>query len=230
MAPRLVSIKDGKDLLEALAEATSGMDGWVQATGHVEFVELRVAGDGADPRRSLTGRHTLVLLSGPAGGPFGVVLARDTGAGPTLSAGQLIAARSAGVMACVTRAEAAEFALGVEPARADTSRVATNRAERPAGRGEAPEAPASSWASAAGAAARAAAEPEEEEEGSPEPGDLVHHFAFGLCDVLMASGESLKIRDRTGAGRIREIRIDMLKVLPPTDKDGKRLFKLVRRI
>jgi hypothetical protein len=101
----------------------------------------------------------------------------------------------------------------------------------PAARDPEPEPAGSSWAAIAAhtAEAVAPAEDEEESEEFPEAGDLVQHFAFGLCDVLMARGDSLKIRDAHGSGRIREVRIDMLKVMPPRDKDGKRLFKLVRK-
>jgi hypothetical protein len=105
----------------------------------------------------------------------------------------------------------------------------------PAPAGAAPsaaEAQPSGWAAQAGAAAAAAleaAEPEEEEAGEPERGDLVQHFAFGVCEVLNATGDRLMIRDLSGSGRIREIRVDMLVVHPPTERDGKRLFKLTRR-
>ena len=63
----------------------------------------------------------------------------------------------------------------------------------------------------------------------PEAGDLVQHFAFGLCEVLMAADERLKIRDLKGPGRIREIRLEMLIVHGPTEKDGKKLFRLERK-
>ena len=63
----------------------------------------------------------------------------------------------------------------------------------------------------------------------PEPGDLVEHFAFGLCEVLMGDDERLKIRDVNGPGRVREIRLDMLRVAGPDERSGKRLFRLARR-
>ena len=86
------------------------------------------------------------------------------------------------------------------------------------------------WAKVAlaSAAQRRAAEAEREIL-VPEPGDFVQHFAFGLCEVLMGDDERLKIRDVTGPGRIREIRLDMLRVTGPTDREGKRLFRLERR-
>ena len=42
-------------------------------------------------------------------------------------------------------------------------------------------------------------------------------------------GERLKLRDLKGPGRIREIIIDVLDVAGPSEKDGKRAFKLTRR-
>jgi hypothetical protein len=83
----------------------------------------------------------------------------------------------------------------------------------------------------ANASARAlrAASIEHDEQVMPEPGDLVRHFAFGLCEVLTADQDKLKIRDIEGPGRIREIRTDKLSVRGPSDREGKRLFQLERK-
>jgi hypothetical protein len=96
-APRLVTIADGENLLDALAEACGKADGWIAAVGHVDSVELRVAGEGADVRKQLRGRLTLAQLSGPFGGPYFATLSRHTSTGSELVAGQLLGARSAGV-------------------------------------------------------------------------------------------------------------------------------------
>jgi predicted DNA-binding protein with PD1-like motif len=65
---------------------------------------------------------------------------------------------------------------------------------------------------------------------SPEPGDVVDHFAFGVCDVLRGDGDRLHLRVRKD-GRIREIALEMLRVAPlPDAGDGKRRFKLERRL
>ena len=45
----------------------------------------------------------------------------------------------------------------------------------------------------------------------------------------MGDDERLKIRDVDGPGRIREIRLDMLRVTGPGERDGKRVFRLERR-
>jgi hypothetical protein len=87
---------------------------------------------------------------------------------------------------------------------------------------------ASGWAAAAHAAAADLAE-EEEEPQRPERGDLVRHFAFGLCEVLQDTGDRLKLRDLHGPGRIREIALDMLEISAPTELNGKRVFKLSRK-
>lgn len=216
--PKLITVAVGEELTSVLAEALRSADGWVQATGIVEAVQLRVAGEGVDPTRALRGRLTLASLSGPAGGPFGVVLSRATDVGLEVLAGELVQARSLSVTAVLlVTGEAAVVAA--EPAAA---------ARAP---GKPAPAASSSWASAAlatAAATRATQEPDIEPE-MPKPGDLVQHFAFGLCQVLMGDDERLKIRDLNGPGRIREIRLDMLVIREPTDKDGKRMFKLDRR-
>lgn len=95
----------------------------------------------------------------------------------------------------------------------------------------APAVPGARWAAQAQAATSpaSAASDDDEDEQFPEPGDLIQHFAFGLCEVLMSDGETLKIRDVKAVGRVREIRTDMLEVQGPTDSDGKRLFKMTRR-
>jgi hypothetical protein len=86
------------------------------------------------------------------------------------------------------------------------------------------------WAADAAAAARRLREADRHvDQPFPEPGDLVRHFAFGLCEVLVADHDRLKIRDLDGPGRIREIRTDMLVVSGPTDQDGKPLFQLERK-
>jgi hypothetical protein len=223
-APRLVTIADGENLLDALAEACGPADGWIAAVGHVDSVELRLAGEGADVRKQLRGRLTLAQLSGPFGGPYFATLSRHTSLGAELVAGQLLAARSAAVTATLWVAQGSVRELvDAAPARAE---VAPAAADKPV-----PPAPvAVGWAAAAAAAAAANQEEEEEAEPTrPVRGDLVRHFAFGLCEVLQDTGDRLKLRDVHGQGRIREIAVDMLEISPPTEHNGKRTFKLSRK-
>lgn len=220
---RFLAVADGEDLAEALRSATAGLDGWVQAVGYVEDVELRFGGDGADPVRLLRRRHALASLSGPAGGPYGVVVSRATSGGVSTLAGHLVRGRALGVTAVIAALAGASAGVEAEPEHVP-----------PEPEPEPEAAPAaSSWAALAQASAAEAAElePDDEpdEEPMPEPGDRVQHFAFGLCDVLMVSGDRLKIRDLRGPGRIREISVDVLIVEAPSVRDGKRVFKLSRR-
>jgi predicted DNA-binding protein with PD1-like motif len=65
---------------------------------------------------------------------------------------------------------------------------------------------------------------------SPEPGDIVDHFAFGRADVVKSDGERLHLKVHKD-GRIREIAVHMLKVARLADTgEGKRHFRLERRL
>jgi hypothetical protein len=65
---------------------------------------------------------------------------------------------------------------------------------------------------------------------SPEPGDQVDHFAFGRADVVKSDGDRLHLKVHKD-GRVREIALEMLRVSRlPDDDDGKRRFKLERRM
>jgi predicted DNA-binding protein with PD1-like motif len=66
----------------------------------------------------------------------------------------------------------------------------------------------------------------------PEAGDIVEHFAFGVCEVLKSEGDRLHLKV-TKDSRIREIALEMLRVtLISTDPttEGKRRYKLDRKI
>ncbi len=220
-AARLVTVADGENVLDALAEACGKADGWLSAVGHVDTVEIRVAGEGADVRKQLRGRLTLAQLSGPFGGPYYATLSRQSSQGPELFAGQLLAARSAGVTASLWNAASQIRELvDAAPPRADAESSAEVAV---------PVAPAGSgWAAAARAVAEELSE-EDEEPQRPGRGDLVRHFAFGLCEVLQDTGDRLKLRDLHGPGRIREIAVDMLQISLQGEEKGKRVFKLSRK-
>jgi predicted DNA-binding protein with PD1-like motif len=64
----------------------------------------------------------------------------------------------------------------------------------------------------------------------PEPGDAVDHFAFGSADVVKSDGDRLHVKIHKD-GRIKEIALEMLRVSRlPDSGDGKRHFKLERRM
>lgn len=202
-ASQIRAVTDGRDLLDALAEIFPNGEGWVQAIGFVDDVEVRVPGVEGDARRSFVGRYAVAQLSGPRGGPYGVTLVRDRGGKLELVAGILVRGRSVGMTA---------FLAG--PAASATSPASIEPASGPAF----PD------------SIQAGVDDEEEESTQePERGDFVDHFAFGLCEVLNASGDRLMIRDVMRGGRVREIRTHLLVVHPPQERDGKRTFRLTRR-
>lgn len=226
LPPAFRSIPDGRDLLEAFADVFPEAEGWVFASGEVEEIELKLVSAGADQRRVFRGRFALVQLSGRLGGPYGATLSRLEADRVEVLAGVLVRARSVGVSAVCLGGSGEVLRVAARPmleeAEPDTDVDAAVAPTPSAGSG---------WGQAAARAAdqQRVEEEEEEEILEPERGDLVQHFAFGLCEVLIANGDRLTIRDVSGPGRIREIRIGMLIVHPPTERDGKRLFKLSRR-
>jgi hypothetical protein len=72
---------------------------------------------------------------------------------------------------------------------------------------------------------------EEQEQIIPEAGDEVQHFAFGKCEVMKSDGDRLHLRVGK-EGRVREIALEMLRVVPldadPTVRP--RHFRLDRRL
>jgi hypothetical protein len=227
-SPRLLPVSPGEDLLSTLSAVEPGC--WLQASGHVEGVELRLPGEATDVTRLLRGRLVLVSLQGPSGGPFTAALARHSDAGIELLGGVLTRARSQGVSLFIQPASAAAAPPREAAARRETVVVAPpsstpGPATQAAPVPESPP-PTRSWAEVA-----AASDAAEEEEGDllPERGDLVDHFAFGLCEVVKANGDRLHLRDVRGAGRIREVVVSALRVMPPHRVNDKRCFRLQRR-
>jgi hypothetical protein len=186
--------------------------GWVHAVGEIENVELKIAGKAADPRRSFSGRFSVVQLNGPLRGPYGVTLARADTDRIELVGGLLLRARS--IALDVMFHDGGEALTAPAPAL-------------PMPSGATP-----SWGAQASARAQSLAESDEdgaEEEEMPEPGDLVQHFAFGICEVLGAEGDRLTTRDLSRPGRVREIRTRHLRIEAPREHDGKRLFPLSKK-
>ena len=217
---RLTFVAPGRELVESIAQFAD-TDGWVQGVGYVDGAELRVATENAETVVRLSGRFNLLSLAGPRGGPFTVTLAKTSDAGIQVVGGELVLSRSAGV----------NLSLQVVSMRVGAYIPAPAAVSPPAVMPVRPGSGGATWASTAETSAQKAAREEAEhaEEHIPEAGDLVQHFAFGLCEVLTSDGERLRIRDLEGPKRAREVALSMLKVMAPTDSDGKKLFQLVRR-
>jgi hypothetical protein len=222
LPPAFRSIPSGGELVEALDEAFRQHRGWIQATGFVDDVELKLGSDGADLSRTFRGRFALAALGGPLGGPYGATLSRAVGESVEVLAGVLVRARSGGVAAlCVSAGGAPSRVL------AESSGDARDPRAQSATPGFAKRPLVSAFAAKVGVTGAAA--DDEDEQALPEPGDLAEHFAFGLCEVLTVTGERLVLRDASGRGRIREIESGRLNITGPEEHGGKRLFRLGRR-
>jgi hypothetical protein len=223
LPPAFRSIPSGGELIEALDEAFRQHRGWIQATGFVDDVELKLGSDGSDVNRTFRGRFALAAFGGPLGGPYGATLSRAVGERVEVLAGVLVRARSGGVAAlCVSAGGAPSRVLADTPG---DEAVAHARSATP---GFAKRPLVSAFAAKVGVTG-AAPDDEDDEQALPEPGDLAEHFAFGLCEVLTVTGERLVLRDASGRGRIREIESGRLSITGPEERDGKRLFRLSRR-
>lgn len=221
LPPAFRSIPSGGELGEALDEAFERHRGWVQATGFVDDVELTLGSEGGEVRRTFRGHFALAQLGGPLGGPYGVTLSRAVGEHVEVIAGILVRARSGGVSAvCVSAGDALPRAHGEAAGPTPTRREAPEPgfARRPL---------TSAFAAKVGLS-EAPAE-EADEATLPEAGDLVEHFAFGVCEVLTVTGERLVLRDLKKPGRIREIASERLAITGPVEHQGRRLFRLNRR-
>lgn len=182
---RSLTLAPGDDLPSAITEGAGalGPDAWVQAVGHIEAVELRLASEGADPVRSLRGRFTLVSLVGPLRGPLSITLARTTDAGIELLGGQLVRARSAGVSVLLTPTAPLDDAVAAEPAHRPAARPAAPPPEaRPPAAAPEPRAPIALPAVAPPAApAPPAARP------TPPPTPAPSPFAMAMPASLAAT-------------------------------------------
>jgi hypothetical protein len=229
----LGAVERDEDLLAALARVAEAGPGWFSASGYVTDVELRLPSPEGFALRQLTGSYALVHLAGVSTGPFFVMLVRGNGEAVETIGGELVRARSLGVHVVAHPGRPAAPALDapVAPAPRISEAVAPPAPEAAA---QAPRAalPKPAWAMAAAASARssASASGDADDPELPEVGDLVDHFAFGRCEVVASEGDRLKLRDVKPPGRVREVSVEMLRVMAPTQLDGRRLFLLARRV
>lgn len=222
----------------------------IRGSGVVSEAEIAVPESGGrspgfGPPRKLTGMLQVVSLDvrvrGPSISARGV-FARETDRGIETLAGDLVSAR-----ALVFEGIAWEIGKAGAVRRAPENRTSVFREPTTPPR-EAPPA----WAEAVSASAEPPRErerppapappgmaapiphrpqkPVDLDQAFPEAGDVAEHFAFGRCEVLKSDGDRLHLR-LAKDGRIKEIALEMLKVVPlgPTE-NGKKRFKLERKM
>jgi predicted DNA-binding protein with PD1-like motif len=228
--------------------------GWIRGSGVVADVELRaydpvIGSLGA--ARHIDGSLQALVVEGSIGlskGELSVslraLLARESDFGLQTLSGEIESARAVELELFVTILEGlsmqrttADGAAGWQSAVEASESLARPGGERalsgpPGDRPSTPRAP-QAQSPRMGAAAMPARPPRrgaDLDAPFPEPGDAVDHFAFGRCDVLKSDGDRLHLKVHKD-GRIREIALHMLRVTRQADADdGRRRFKLERRM
>jgi hypothetical protein len=234
----LLRLEADDQLPESLAiglEVEGVKAGWIRASGVLANVEVR-AGDDV---RKVAGLVMAVNVESVAYGGDELVLrgvfSRDTGASIETFAGEIVRARVVTLDALITVLDAA----------AVTPPPPVKKAAPP---------PTPAWTGAMDASARSP-EPSprpqpvlgprtdpmpvpppkirkpdtDVDQAFPEAGDIVEHFAFGKCEVIKSDGDRLHVK-LARDGRIREIALEMLKVVPIDPAEGHNRFRLDRRL
>lgn len=214
----------------------------------------------AGPVHVLALEGSIGLANGAVATGLRAVIARETESGLETIAGELVSARVVAVEALVTALDDVACGRAIDDhtgiwlldpapgtgssggsAPIDRSREAPTRPDPPA--------PPAAWAQAVAASnerpqAAQTSEPMRAQipqrpqkpsvfDGEmiyPEAGDIVEHFAFGRCEVLKSDGDRLHLKVGKD-GRIREIALEMLRVTPlESNEEGRKRFKLDRKL
>jgi predicted DNA-binding protein with PD1-like motif len=232
--------------------------GWLRASGVLADVEVRAYDArlrGLGPARVLAGPVQALVIEGAIGLADGVpgcslraVLVREGEGGLEVLAGELQSARAVALEGMVTAFDSLAvarafdesagvwlFARSVAPV---LPVVGSGAAGAPGARGWSNAVQASEGTRMPQKPARQAVDLDS---AVPEAGDVVEHFAFGLCDVAKSDGDRLHLRV-VKDGRIKEIALEMLRVTPlddappepraldSTEARTPRRFKLDRRM
>lgn len=234
----------GEDLVTALRALGASLEQGtvVEASGEIRDPSVRVLSeDGSRTERRLGGHWDMLSAQGyvTAAGEctLYVHLARESAAGPqhvggVLAAGRVVTAR---VRASVAQGLALPASRSSQPAAVLPDREPTpaRPAQPPSNPGTMSSGTMSSPSAAPTGTAPSPLLPKRPQrelgpEVYPEEGDIVTHFAFGRCLVVMSDGERIRLQQERD-GRVREVALSMLRMEEPAVVDGKRHWELQRK-
>jgi predicted DNA-binding protein with PD1-like motif len=211
--------------------------GWIRGGGVLAEVSLRaydpvVAALGAvrhieGPMQALLLEGSIARSNAKLSVSLRALLARESDFGLQTLSGQLESARVVTLELFVTALE--ELSLQRAPADGSTSWQGALEASEQVEASPRPR-PADAPRLRAAIPARPPRRVADLDAPFPAVGDTVDHFAFGRCDVVKSDGDRLHVKVHKD-GRVREIALGMLRVSPQGDEeDGRRRFKLERRM
>lgn len=198
---------------------------------------VRPTGD-IGPVRTLSGVWLVIHLESDSNGDVRGLLSREGDLGFEMAAGEIVDARIVTAVATPLAAPTAPVAPPAAPpvpAQAPVAERVVVAAPAPSAPVVAVPAERSSSPSVEGAQDRGgmplrppAKKTAETEQLTPNPGDLVDHFAFGRCEVVKSDGDRLHLKLGRDS-RIKEIALEMLRVTRIGDDGGVPLYRLDRK-
>jgi hypothetical protein len=224
----------------SIVEALLGLGVPARVRGILRDPQIRSVRPSGDigPVRTLAGVWLVIHLESDSNGDVRGLLSREGDLGFEMAAGEIVDGR-------IVTAVATLFASSAAPLAAAAQAPVAERVVAPA---PAPSAPAvavapspaipearSSSPSVTDAQERGAMplrpptkKTTETEQPTPNPGDLVEHFAFGRCEVVKSDGDRLHLKLGRDS-RIKEIALEMLRVTRIGDDNGVPVYRLDRK-
>ena len=239
MKGSLEQLRSPERLPDALSRFGSSQ-AWLRGGGTVADVVLRcIKPDGGLSDRHFSGTAQLISLEayrlGSTVSAPSVVIAREAEGGLETLAGTLVEARVVDVtLLVVDLAPSATVQAATAPAATAPAPAPVVRETPPAAPAVTPrvgEAPREALGLSSPMPQRPARRTESDAPGTvvPDAGDVVEHFAFGMCDVLKTDGDRIHLRVQKDQ-RIKEIAPEMLRIVAIDLEGTPRRFRLERKL
>ena len=234
----------------SIVEALLGLGVPARVRGILRDPQIRSVRPSGDigPVRTLAGVWLVIHLESDSNGDIRGLLSREGDLGFELAAGEIVEGRIVTAVAPPLAAPSAGAAVAVAAAPMAPVPAQAPVAERVVVPAPAPSAPAVAVAASPAIPEPRSSSPSvtdsqergpmplrpptkkttETEQPTPNPGDLVEHFAFGRCEVVKSDGDRLHLKLGRDS-RIKEIALEMLRVTRIGDDNGVPVYRLDRK-